>query len=553
MKTRIKKFMLPFILIALFGGMIASTVPNERYFDIVRNLDIFATLFKEVNSFYVDSINPNDMVRTAIDAMLSSLDPYTNFIPEDEIEDYMTMTTNQYGGVGMLIGRSNNKNIVLMPYKGFPAFNAGLKIGDELIEVDNVNVTELTTGDISRLLKGQSGTSVDVTIKRFEEKNSMKFTLKREKITIENVPYYGMASDGVGYLRLTDFTTSAGREVAHAIEKLKADGASKIILDLRDNPGGLLNEAVNVANVFIPRGVDVVSTKGKVIEWNKTYKALNNPVDTDIPLAVITNSRSASASEIVAGTIQDYDRGILVGKKTFGKGLVQTTRDLTYNSKLKVTTAKYYIPSGRCIQAINYGERNDDGSVKKIPDSLKVEFKTTNGRLVWDGGGVDPDIDVDRKSYAPITLSLISKGLIFDYATEYYYHHESIPPAKDFHLSDKEFDQFVGWLEDKDYDYVTRVEKTLDDLDSLAKVEKFNGGVSSEIIDLKAKVQHNKENDLVKFGDEIREALENEIASRYYLNDGAIESSFDDDPQIQAAIKVLDNQPEYATVLAKKD
>jgi carboxyl-terminal processing protease len=552
MTARIKKILLPVIIIVLFGGMMASTVPNEKYFEIARNLDIFATLFKEVNSFYVDSVSPNDMMRTAIDAMLASLDPYTNYIPEDEIEDYMTMTTNQYGGVGILIGRSNNKNIVLMPYKGFPAFNAGLKIGDELIKVDEVDVSKMNTTDISRLLKGQSSTPVKVTIVRYGQKSPIDYTLKREKITIENVPYAGMATPDVGYVRLSDFTTSAGREVSKAVEKLKGQGAKKIILDLRDNPGGLLNEAVNVANVFISRGIDIVSTKGKVTEWNKTYKALNNAIDTEIPLAVLTNNRSASASEIVAGTIQDYDRGVLIGKKTFGKGLVQTTRDLTYNSKLKVTTAKYYIPSGRCIQAINYSERNEDGSVKKIPDSLKVAFKTTNGRLVWDGGGIDPDVDVERRSLAPISISLISKGIIFDYATEFYYSHPSIAPARDFSISDAEYDKFAEWLKGKDYDYVTKVEQTLTELGKLAKEEKFNGEVATEIADLKLKIQHNKENDLVKFRDEIKEVLENEIVTRYYLNDGTLESSFDDDPQVQAAVEVLNDPARYNTLLARK-
>ena len=402
-------------------------------------------------------------------------------------------------------------------------------------------------------MKGQSSTNVEITVKRFGHKEPIDFSLKRERITIDNVPYYGMAAPGIGYVKLNDFTTSAGREVSHAVEKLKADGARKIILDLRGNPGGLLNEAVNVANVFIPRGSDVVSTKGKVTEWNKTYKALNNPVDADIPLAVLTNSRSASASEIVSGTIQDYDRGVLVGKKTFGKGLVQTTRDLSYNSKLKITTAKYYIPSGRCIQAINYSERNEDGSVKRIPDSLKVAFKTKNGRTVWDGGGIDPDVEVDRMNLAPITISLISKGLIFDYATQFYYSHPTIPPANEFHINDEEFQKFVTWLKNKDYDYVTKVEKTLKDLDSLATVEKFNGGVHEEIDDLKAKVQHNKENDLMKFKDEIENALADEIATRYYLNDGAIEASFDSDPQVQAAIQVLNNPTEYNQLLARKE
>ncbi|MBR9999113.1 MAG: S41 family peptidase, partial [Cyclobacteriaceae bacterium] len=422
----VKKWTVPSGIMIMVIVLFSYTNPSERYFEIAKNLDIFATLFKEVNSYYVDEVNPNKLMRTGIEAMLESLDPYTNYIPEDDIEDYRTMTTNQYGGIGALIGRNNDKNLIIMPYEGFPAHKKGLKIGDELIEIDGVNVIEKTTGDISKLLKGQANTDVELTIIRYGVEKPMKFSLKREKITIDNVPYSGLVAEDIGYIKLTDFTTSAGKEVSRAVEKLKESGAKKLILDLRDNPGGLLNEAVNVTNVFITRGQEVVSTKGKMTDWNKTYRALNNPIDTEIPLVVLTNSRSASASEIVSGTIQDYDRGVLVGTKTFGKGLVQATRPLSYNSQLKVTTAKYYIPSGRCIQAINYGERNEDGSVKRIPDSLKVEFETKNGRVVYDGGGIDPDIVVEDRNLAPITLILMSKGLLFDYATQYYYSHESI-------------------------------------------------------------------------------------------------------------------------------
>ena len=552
MKQRIKRWSLPAGLVALVIVLFSYNSPSERYFEIAKNLDIFATLFKEVNSYYVDEINPNQLMRTGIEAMLESLDPYTNYIPEDDIEDYRTMTTNQYGGIGALIGRNNNKNLIIMPYEGFPAHKKGLKIGDELIEVDGVNVTDKSTGEISKLLKGQANTDVELTIRRYGVEDPMKISLKREKITIDNVPYSGMVTEDVGYIKLTDFTTSAGKEVSRALEKLKEEGASKIILDLRDNPGGLLNEAVNVTNVFIARGQEVVSTKGKMSDWNKTYRALNNPVDTEIPLVVLTNSRSASASEIVSGTIQDYDRGVLVGTKTFGKGLVQATRPLSYNSQLKVTTAKYYIPSGRCIQAINYGERNEDGSVKRIPDSLKVEFETQNGRVVYDGGGIDPDVVVDDRNLAPITLSLMSKGLLFDYATRYYYTHESVPDTRSFNLSDKEFDEFLNWLKDKEYDYVTRVEKSLDDVIELSKKEKFNGVVENTLRELKSKIQHNKDNDLQKFSEEIRSVLEEEIAARYFLNKGVIESSFDSDPQLLEAIRVLNDQPSYDDLLARQ-
>jgi carboxyl-terminal processing protease len=531
--------------------LFSYTNPGERYFEIAKNLDIFATMFKEVNTYYVDEVNPNTFMRAGIDAMLSSLDPYTNYIPEDDIEDYRFMTTNQYGGIGAVIGRYNNVNRVMMPYEGFPAYEGGLRIGDELIKVDGVDVIDKNTSEISKLLKGQANTEVTIQIKRYGVEEPITINLIREKITIDNVPYYGFVSDGVGYIKLSDFTTSAGKEVSKALTKLKEEGATKIILDLRENPGGLLSEAVNVTNIFIPRGKEIVSTKGKVSDWNKTYNGLNNPVDTEIPLVVMTDQRSASASEIVSGTIQDYDRGVLVGKKTFGKGLVQATRPLSYNSQLKVTTAKYYIPSGRCIQAINYSERNEDGSVKRIPDSLKVEFTTQNGRVVYDGGGIDPDILVGQGMPAPISISLVTKGLIFNYATHYYYSHESIGPAADFKLTDEEFTEFIAWLEDKDYDYTTRVEKTLDDLIKLSKEEKFNGMVEETIAELKKEIHHNKEKDLLKFQDEIRSALEEDIVSRYYLSKGLLEASFDDDLQLQEAIQVLNDPERYNQLLAK--
>jgi carboxyl-terminal processing protease len=551
MWRKYKKWVLAIPVLTTAIILFSYTSPGERYFEIAKNLDIFATMFKEVNAYYVDEVNPNTFMRAGIDAMLASLDPYTNYIPEDDIEDYRFMTTNQYGGIGAIIARYNNVNRVIMPYEGFPAYEGGLRIGDELIQVDGVDVVDKSTSEISKLLKGQANTEVSIQVKRYGVEEPITFNLTREKITIDNVPYYGFVSNGIGYIKLSDFTTSAGKEVTKALTKLKEDGATKIILDLRENPGGLLNEAVNVTNIFIPRGKEIVSTKGKVSDWNKTYSGLNNPVDTEIPLVVMTDHRSASASEIVSGTVQDYDRGVLVGKKTFGKGLVQATRPLSYNSQLKVTTATYYIPSGRCIQAINYSERNDDGSVKRIPDSLKVEFQTQNGRVVYDGGGIDPDIAVEQAMMAPITISLMAKGLIFNYATHYFYSHESIGPAAEFKLTDEEFTEFITWLDDKDYDYTTRVEKTLDDLIKLSKEEKFNGMVEETITELKKEIKHNKEKDLLKFQDEIRATLEEDIVSRYYLSKGLLEASFDDDPQLQEAIRVLNDSDRYNQLLAK--
>jgi carboxyl-terminal processing protease len=536
-----------FVILAL----VAFNNPNERYFEITKNLDVFSTLFKEVNAYYVDEVNPNQLMKTGINAMLSSLDPYTNFIPEDDIEDYRTMTTGQYGGIGAVIGRNNGKNVIMLPYKGFPADKSGLRIGDEIVEVDGIDVRAKNTSEISQLLKGQANTKLVVTIMRYGEDDPMEIPITREKITIDNVPYFGMITDDIGFIKLSDFTTGAGKEVKKALESLKKEGASKIVLDLRDNPGGLLNEAVNVANVFIPQGAEVVSTKGKMTDWNKTYNALNQAIDAEIPVAVLTSRRSASAAEIVAGVIQDYDRGILVGQKTFGKGLVQATRPLTYNSQLKITTAKYYIPSGRCIQAINYNERNQDGSVARIPDSLKVEFVTKNGRKVYDGGGVDPDIAVGPRSIAPITAALLSKGLIFDYAVEYRYTHPEIGDARNFKISDEAYEQFVQWLEDKDYDYTTKVEKTIEELKEIAKKEKYYDGIKDRIASLEKDVMHNKERDLMEFSEEIKNVLEDRICQHYHLIKGMYESSFDDDPQLQSAIEVLSTPEDYNNLLAK--
>lgn len=548
-----KKSKIKFSLIALFFAftLFAFKEANDRYFEIQKNLDIFATLFKEVNMFYVDEVNPNTLMKTGIDAMLNSLDPYTNYIPEDEIEDYRTMTTGQYGGIGALVGSREGKTLILMPYEGFPANDAGLKIGDEILKIDGIELKEKTTSQVSKLLKGQSGTKVRLEIKSYGNQVSREVQIARENIKIDNVPYYGMADAEVGYLQLTDFTNGAAREVKEAIEKLKAQGAKKIILDLRGNPGGLLSEAVNISNLFIPRDVEVVSTKGKIAEWNKTYRSLNQPFDTETPIVVLTNGRSASAAEIVSGVIQDYDRGVLIGQKTFGKGLVQATRPLSYNAQLKVTTAKYYIPSGRCIQALDYSNRKEDGTVSKFADSLKTAFKTKNGRIVYDGAGVDPDINVEAKKYSAITQSLRNKNLLFDFATDYHHRNPTIKTAKEFQLTDAEYLEFIKWVKGKDYDYTTQVEKSLKELEQKAKDEKYYTSIEAQLKSLEMKISHNKDSDLMTFKDEIKALLEAEIASRYYLEKGQIEANFRYDAELQAALSLLKDMSKYNKILKK--
>jgi len=541
-----------FFVFAVSLVAIAAQAPTEKYFEIARNLDIFATLVKEVNSYYVDEVNPNRMVKSGIDAMLNTLDPYTNYIPEDEIENYRTMTTGLYGGIGAIIGRRKDRNIILMPYNGFPADKAGLKIGDEILEIDGFDVKKKNSNEVSKLLKGQAGTKVKLKVLKLGKQEPVVIEFQRERIKVDNVPYVGMVADKIGYIQLTEFTSDASREVKKGIEELKAKGATKLIFDLRDNPGGLLNEAVNISNLFIPKDKLVVNTKGKVAEWVKEYKALNPPFDTEIPIAVLISGRSASASEIVSGVIQDYDRGVLIGQKSYGKGLVQTTRPLTFNSQLKVTTAKYYIPSGRCIQSIDYSNRGSDGTARKVADSLRMAFKTMNGRVVYDGGGVSPDVEVKRESLAQITTSLINKDLIFDYASIYYLAHPTIASSKEFQLTDADYNAFAKWLNDKEYDYTTKVETSIKDLSLAAQKEKYYEEIKVQLEALKIRMAHNKEHDLEKHKAEIREILEHEIVSRYYFETGIKESSFDDDPELREAINVLNDPARYQQILSGK-
>ncbi|HQN93368.1 MAG TPA: S41 family peptidase, partial [Prolixibacteraceae bacterium] len=407
------------LFVAGFLLMGLNNIDNKN-FEIAKNLDIYFSLFRELNTFYVDEIDAGKLVKESIDDMLTSLDPYTTYIPESDIEDFRFMTTGEYGGIGALISKHGDEIMISEPYENFPAHKSGLRAGDVLLEVSGKSTAGMSTEDVSNLLKGSAGQEIKVKIKRYGEKKPLELNIVREKIVIDPISYYGMLDDETGYIYLSNFTKDCGEKVKKTFLELKEEkGAKKLILDLRGNPGGLLMEAVNICNIFIPKDQEVVSTKGKVSEWDKSYKTTGAPVDTLIPIAVIVNRGSASASEIVAGTIQDLDRGVIIGSRTFGKGLVQTTRDLSYNTKLKVTTAKYYIPSGRCIQALDYSHRNEDGSVGHIPDSLISEFSTRNGRKVYDGGGVVPDILVEEKSLSNLSVGLITQFKMFDYATKF--------------------------------------------------------------------------------------------------------------------------------------
>lgn len=550
MKKRIAKIFVVCTVALSSFMLIAATTLEDSYFEISKNLDVFGTLFREVNMYYVDETKPGDLIKKGIDAMLESLDPYTNYIPESDIEDYRFMTTGQYGGVGATIKKQGDYIAIAEPYENFPAFKAGLRAGDIILEIDGKQTKGKNTEDISKLLKGQPSTTVKLLIQREEEKKPFEKSIVREEIKINSVPYYGMLNDKIGYIYLSQFTESASREVKEALIALKENKKLEgVVFDLRGNPGGLLNEAVNISNLFVDKGQEIVSTKGKVKEWEKVYKALNVPVDLDIPVAVLVNSGSASASEIVSGTIQDLDRGVIVGQRTYGKGLVQTTRNLSYNSKLKVTTAKYYIPSGRCIQALDYANRNEDGSVGKMPDSLMKPFKTKNGRRVLDGGGVLPDVKTKPKQYSKITQSLISKNLIFDFATKYRIKNEKIGEAMTFRLTDSEYNDFVTFIADKEYDYTTKSEKLAKDLKEAAESEKYFEKIKDEYDALQKKVAHNKQEDVMTFKKEIKELLEGEIVARYYYQKGRIQNNLDKDPDVKTAIELLTEQPKYSAIL----
>lgn len=545
----------PLLLILIFvgsGTILSFDDPDDRYFDIMRNLDIFATLYKEVNTLYVDEVNPNTLIKTGIDAMLASLDPYTNYIPEDDIEDFRTQSSGEYGGIGAVTGRINGEVRVLMLMEGYSAEQNGLKIGDEIIKINGVSIENLSRQQTNELMKGQANKEVSLTVRRTNASKPITLNFKREKVKIQNVPYYGMVTDNVGMIKLTEFTDQAGREVKNAVRDLKEQGATGIILDVRGNPGGLLMEAVNTTNVFIPKGMEVVSTKGKVAENNQAYRTLDNPADTDIPLVVLINSSSASASEIVAGTLQDYDRAIVVGEKSFGKGLVQVSRPLSYNSQLKVTTAKYYTPSGRCIQALDYAHRRQDGSVGKIPDSLKSTFYTTSGRPVYDGGGIDPDIVVKGEDISAAAYTLQVKGIIFDYATKYYYANPEIAEASEFSLTDKEYDDFKAYVKTRDYSYNTKVEKHLDDMVAAASDQKYYDLIKDEINELEKVIEKSKDKDLDLHKSQIKTLVEEEIVGRYYLERGAIESTFDMDPDVKAAVEVLNDPGRMTEILSSK-
>ena len=536
-------------LIALIGFAGANTYAQteDRGFEIAKNLEIFSSVYKALNLNYVDDVDPGKTIKVAIDAMLSSLDPYTNYYPESQMEDVKMQLLGQYGGVGAIIMQKGDSVYISEPYKGLPADEAGLMAGDRIVAVDGQSTQGKTTADVSSAMRGQAGTDVVLRL----ERNGKEFerTLKRREIKLPNVPYFGYVGEGkdFGYIKLDEFTTDAAAHVREAFVELKKDnpGMKGVILDLRGNGGGLMNEAVDIVNIWVPRGTLVVETKGKVASKNLKSFTRMNPEDTEIPVAVLIDGNSASASEIVSGSLQDLDRAVVIGQRSYGKGLVQNILPMAYNSQMKVTVSKYYIPSGRCIQAIDYSHRDEQGRAVRVPDSLKTAFKTKGGRTVYDGFGIEPDIEVEPEYMSNIAVALVQKFLVFDYATRFRRTHESIAPADQFEISDELYADFCRFLKEKNLTYSTVTERVIKDLRQVAKDEKYADAIEQQLKDMEESLEREKEDDLQKHREEISEMLKDELLVRYYYDKGRVEGGLRSDKVVHRAIEELSSKASH--------
>ena len=536
------------ITIVLCGAMLVPT-KAQNDFEIAKNVDIFITVMRELNAKYADEITPGDLTETAINAMLESLDPYTVYYPENKIEDVKMMTAGQYGGIGALIQQRDKQVIISELYEGWPAQKSGLLAGDVILKIDGKSTEGKNSSDVSAILKGQPGSTLAVEVFRPTQNKKLSFNIKREEVKLPNLPYYGMLDSEIGYIKLDQFTENAGKEVKDAFLDLKKQGMTKLVFDLRNNGGGLLQEAVKIMNIFVDQGTVIVTTKGKIKEQNNTFRTPVAVTDKDIPVVVLVNENSASASEIVSGSFQDLDRGVIVGKKTFGKGLVQNVVPLSYNSTMKITVSKYYIPSGRCVQNIDYFGKDSTHRPVHIPDSLAVAFKTKNGRTVYDKGGVEPDVTTPDVEASNVLVSLVLNNLIFDFANQYHADHSEIPPAAEFKVDDNLYNEFVNFLKNKDYQYKTETEYVLEDMKEAAEADKYWEQIESLCNAISEKIKQEKAADLQTYKKEIAEYLASEIAVRYYYQKGRICSQLSIDPDIATAKEILNDNARYRTIL----
>jgi len=528
----------------LLFSLLTPSWGQGKYFDIAKNLEIFANAYREVNHSYVDELDPAKVMRAGLDAMLGGLDPYTNYISETDIEGYRIQTDGKYNGIGA-DGRLMGDYVVITEiYEKSPAQKAGLKVGDAILAVEGQNAKGKTEVQMMEFLRGFPGTKSELLIRRPGETKDLKITLEREEVDIPNVPHFGLVAENIGYVNLTTYTHDAARNIARALEDLKKKNPNLkgLILDLRGNGGGLLNEAVNLVNVFVPRGEFVVSTKGKVPEWDNSFRTLNSPVDEEIPLVVLLDKWSASASEVTSGALQDLDRAVIMGQRSYGKGLVQNMKDIGYNAKVKLTTAKYYIPSGRCIQAVRY----KNGEPVDIPDSERAQFKTRNGRVVLDGGGIKPDVVLPHDTATGVVKALLQQNIIFDYVTQFALKHKSIDSVEVFSFND--WDDFSRFVQSKNFDWESATEKKIKELKTLAASENYP--VSLDIQVLENKVKAEKKGELAKNKARILHEIEQEIVGRYYFQRGKVRKSLKNDPEVEEAVKLLNDPGRYKAILA---
>ena len=525
---------------ALFLAASPFASAQSKNFNLAKWVEVYNSILKELNRSYVDSLEVGRIQRTAIDAMLSSLDPYTQYVPEEEQENFQMMLTNTYGGIGAIIYKPDvNGNVIINePYEGSPAARNGIRCGDEVEAIDGVSTHGLTSQESSDRMRGKPGTTVVLTVKKLRGQ-TVDIPVVRERISLPSVEYVGMLNENDGYILLEKFTEGVGQDIRDAYHKLKDQGMKRLVLDLRGNGGGLMNEAVDIVNIWVPRGTLVVETKGKVASKNMKSFTRMNPEDTEIPLAVIIDGNSASASEIVSGSLQDLDRAVVIGQRSYGKGLVQNILPMPYNSQMKVTVSKYYIPSGRCIQAIDYSHRDENGRALKVPDSLKTAFKTKSGRTVYDGFGIEPDVEVEPEYMSNLGIALAQKLLVFDYATLFYRSHKSIPPAAEFEITDDIYNDFCHFLKEKNLSYSTVTERMIEQLTEIAKQEKYDKALEQQISDMKAKLKAEKEDDLQKHKDEVKEMLKGEILNRYYYDKGRLQGALKEDKVLNRAIEEL--------------
>ncbi|NLY23555.1 MAG: S41 family peptidase [Bacteroidales bacterium] len=525
---------------------------NQRYYDINKNIDIFNSLLRELDMFYVDSVEVNNLVQGTINNMLTRLDPYTEYYAEENMGDLQFLTTGEYAGIGAIISYKDEQVIINEPYEGLPADKAGLKAGDAILEIDGEDMREATVKQVSDKLKGIPGTVIRLTIQRPGEKKVRQLSFEREKIEMDPITYADVIEGNIGYFHFGSFTSNSSDKVKETIIDLRKRGATSLIMDLRGNGGGILDEAVNVVNLFVPRGEEIVATKGKVKQWDRTYHTKNQPLDEIIPIVVLIDTGSASASEIVAGGLQDLDRAVIVGNRSFGKGLVQTPRDLPYGGNIKITTSKYYIPSGRCIQALDYSHRNPDGSVARVPDSLTNLFKTRNGREVRDGGGITPDITLPQKTGGTIAYYLMADNIIFDYVTSWVQQHRSISSPDKFRLSDADYDAFKAFVKSKDFKYDQFSERSLAQLKNMMVFEGYMEVAAEEYKALEEKLYPDLDRDLDLFSEDIRSMIESEIVQRYYYKKGVLIHQLSGDKVFDKAVEVLRDPDLYHSVLQPK-